>query len=64
MNCKYNISIPNVGICCKAYYESVRKDGLGWMHFPVCDEANCPLIHSELLEGAILKSEGKNDNID
>ena len=61
MNCKYNMTIPNVGVCCKAYYESIRPDGKGWMHFPACMEVNCPLIHSELLDGAKLESEDRND---
>lgn len=56
-DCKYNILIPNAGICCQAYYKSIRPDGKGWMHFPACDEQNCPLMHPELLEGAILESE-------
>lgn len=55
--CKYNMFIPFEGICCKAYYESIRPDGKGWMHFPLCDEPNCPLDHPELLEGAKLESE-------
>ena len=61
MNCKYNMAIPNVGICCKAYYESIRPDGKGWMHFPICMETNCPLIHSELLGEAKLESDTKDD---
>lgn len=56
-DCKYNLPIPNTGIHCKAYYESIRPDGKGWMHFPTCNESNCPLIHPELLEGAILVEE-------
>ena len=59
MDCRYNIIIPTIGVCCKVYYESIRKDGKEWLHFPVCKEANCPLIHLELLEGAKLKSEDK-----
>ncbi len=59
-NCKYNLNIPNVGMCCKAYYESTRQDGKGWMHFPSCNESDCPLMHPELLEGAILESEENN----
>lgn len=59
MNCEYNISLPTIGMCCKAYYESIRKDGKKWTHFPICTETNCPLIHSELLENAMLRSEVK-----
>ena len=63
MNCKYNITIPTIGICCGAYVESKRKDGKIWGHFPVCKEENCPLIHSELLEGAILENEVNKNEI-
>ena len=57
IDCKYQMTIPAIGIHCKAYYESIRPDGRGWMHFPACNETNCPLIHPELLEGAILVEE-------
>ena len=57
MDCKYNMTIPTIGVCCEAYVKSKRKDGKEWLHFPICKEANCPLIHSELLEGAMLESE-------
>lgn len=56
-SCKYNLEIPNVGLCCEAYYKSKRNDGLEWMHFPFCSEKNCPLKHPELLQGATLKKE-------
>ena len=56
-NCKYHLEIPAVGLCCEAYYKSKRNDGKEWMHFPHCNEENCPLKHSELLEGATLESE-------
>lgn len=59
MNCKYNITLPTIGVCCEAYAKSVRADGKVWAHFPICTEANCPLIHSDLLEGATLESEDK-----
>ena len=52
--CSYELDIPEVGICCKAYYNSKRIDGKLWCHFPKCDEVNCPLKHPELLEGARL----------
>lgn len=57
MNCEYNISIPDIGVCCNAYSKSVRADGKVWAHYPTCTEGNCPLVHKELLEGAILESE-------
>lgn len=56
-DCKYHIEIPTVGLCCEAYYKSKRNDGKEWMHFPFCTEENCPLKHSELLEGATLERE-------
>ena len=58
--CKYELYIPDVGICCAAYSRSKRKDGLEWMHFPKCMDEKCPLKHPELLEGAILED---NDGI-
>ena len=54
--CKYHLNIPKVGLCCEAYYKAKRNDGREWMHFPLCSEANCPLEHPELIEGAILKT--------
>ncbi len=58
--CKYQIELVTAGTCCKAYFESIRPDGKGWMHFPTCNKSNCPLIHPELLEGAILVKEEIN----
>ena len=58
MDCKYTINIPSVGICCKAYCKSKRKERLFWLHFPSCSEENCPLIHPELLEEATLTEKG------
>ena len=55
--CSYELYIPDVGICCRAYYESKRPDGKLWCHFPKCAEINCPLLHAELLEGAKLERE-------
>ena len=63
MDCKYNIILPNIGVCCKAYYESIRADGKEWLHFPICTEANCPLIHPEVLDDAILESEVNENEI-
>lgn len=53
--CKYNLDIPGVGMCCDAYSQSKRKDGLHWAHYPFCATENCPLKHPELLESAILE---------
>ena len=53
-DCKYQIELPTAGICCRAYFESVREDKRAWMHFPACHEQNCPLVNPELLEGAKL----------
>ena len=53
--CLYELDIPGVGICCTAYCNSKRADGKLWWHFPKCAEINCPLLHSELLEGAKLE---------
>lgn len=52
---KYTNIVPGIGICCAAYYQSKRKDGLTWMHFPKCKEENCPLRHPELLGNATLE---------
>ena len=57
MDCKHNITIPTIGVCCGAYYKSKRKDKKEWLHFPICKDENCPLAHPELLEGATLESE-------
>lgn len=46
---------PSVKIC-NAYYKSKRKDGYVWAHFPLCNDANCPLTHKELLCGASLEN--------
>jgi len=62
-NCKYEMPFPDKPppfdgkIHCDAYSESKRKDGLHWAHYPECKEENCPLIHPELLEGAVLEIE-------
>lgn len=57
--CLYELDIPEVGICCKAYYNSKRVDGKLWCHFPKCTGINCPLLHTELLEGAKLEVKDK-----
>ena len=48
--CKNQIHIPGVGLCCKTYFNHKRNDGKLWMHFPFCNEENCPLKHPELLD--------------
>lgn len=58
--CQYVMNVPAIdGIhpemtLCGAYSKSKRPDGRWWAHFPECSEAKCPLIHPELLEGAML----------
>ena len=54
-HCKYHLKIPTVGLCCEAYYKSKRSDGREWMHFPFCEDKNCPLKHPDLLNGATLE---------
>jgi hypothetical protein len=60
-NCRYCMEIPmlkhpmHMVIHCGAYSVSKRKDGLHWGHYPACKPENCPVIHPELLEGAILE---------
>lgn len=34
---------------CGCYYDTPRKDGLDWGHFPVCTGRNCPKKHPELI---------------
>ena len=55
--CTFELEIPEVGICCKAYYLSKRQDERVWCHFPDCSNKNCPLMHPELLEGAELQND-------
>lgn len=57
--CKYHIEIPNVGLCCEAYYKSKNAKGkqFAWFHFPFCSDDDCPLKHPELLNGATLEME-------
>ena len=52
---KYRFEIPNIGICCKAYFESKRIDDKYWIHYPLCEIKNCPIIYPKLLEGAEFK---------
>ena len=56
--CKYEFQFQfEDGVCCGAYSQAKRKDSLAWAHYPECKPENCPLIHSELLDGATLKEE-------
>lgn len=53
--CTYNITWPpNEVIDCNAYSQSVRPDEKFWAHWPKCSKENCPIEHSDLLEGAAL----------
>lgn len=45
--CKHLFEIPTVGLCCEAYYKARN----GWMHFPYCSPASCPLKNPKLLKG-------------
>ena len=42
-------------ILCGAYHKSKRKDNRIWAHFPHCKNEDCPIMHPELLKGAVLK---------
>ena len=63
-SCKYqmffssNLS-PNDKILCGAYSKTRLSNGKIWAHYPVCENKNCPLLHPELLEDAILDNELK-----
>lgn len=39
---------------CFYYSRANRKDNLAWAHFPRCIDKNCPIKHSELLNGEII----------
>lgn len=39
---------------CNMYSISERKDGKEWAYWPVCSSENCPLIHPELMDGAVV----------
>jgi hypothetical protein len=60
-NCQYCMEIPMLAnprrsnIHCGAYSASKRKDGLHWGHYPYCKIENCPVVHPELLKGAVLE---------
>ena len=63
-HCKYNFFIPTIGMCCEAYARSTREDGKYWAHFPLCSNIDCPLMHPELLEGAVLIEDNENETLD
>lgn len=52
MGCPYVIRIGESR--CNMYHLSQRKDGKLWEHYPVCSSENCPLIHPELMDGAVV----------
>lgn len=57
-DCQYQLVYSVCGhgpkTICSAYSWSKRADGKDWAHFPACLPENCPLVNSDLLEGAIL----------
>lgn len=57
INCPHRMKLP-IGTnwnlskyfwACGCYYNTPRKDGLDWGHFPVCTGRNCPKKHPELI---------------
>ena len=57
-NCKYKSFFPlDCADHCTEYSKSKRPDGKHWAHYPKCSTESCPLVHTELLEGAILEKE-------
>ena len=57
--CKYKITTPDGKEICSAYSKSKRKDKLIWLHYPDCENKNCPLEHVELLKGTTLTTSDK-----
>ena len=55
MPCKYCLPFPDEVIHCSAYSYAKYPNGISWLHFPVCDPANCPAKHPELLDGGKLE---------
>lgn len=54
-HCKYCMYIAHYNEChCGAYSKSKHPSGKWWAHFPKCKNANCPLKHPKLLDGAKL----------
>ena len=50
--CSHCIINPiNSDALCFYYSRVDRKDKLAWGHFPRCIDKNCPIKHSELLNG-------------
>lgn len=52
LECPHCIVHPDDSDALCYYYSRVnRKDNLAWAHFPRCIPENCPIKHSELLQG-------------
>lgn len=63
-SCKYQIFFPsnlssNDEILCGAYSKARLPNDKIWLHYPMCEDRSCPLLHSELLGDAILDNELK-----
>lgn len=56
MGCPYIVRIDDKSRC-NMYFISKRKDGQVWTYFPECASKNCPILHIELLKGAIVPVE-------
>lgn len=53
--CTYRIeNLLSHGYLCDAYYQSDRSDKRTWLYWPECTQNLCPLLHHELLDGAVL----------
>ena len=63
MSCNYYLPFPDETIHCEAYSHAKYPNGISWLHFPVCDPANCPIKNPELLNGGKLE-ERKEIDID
>jgi len=61
MPCKYCLPFPDEIIHCEAYSHAKYKNGISWLHFPICDSSNCPIKHPELLNGGVLVDEKEID---
>ena len=52
LNCSYCLILPDDSdVYCNYYSYVNRKDMKLWAHFPRCLDKNCPIKHSELLNG-------------
>lgn len=70
-NCNYKYNLPSVSKCCHKYYETERENRKIWVHLPLYEKDNCPVVHPELLSAAKKKADKvclwcggklKNDN--